>query len=325
MMVIWVAICGQTLAAHAQAASTNPGQTYPNKPIRVIVGFAAGGGTDIAARTVAAPLSEALRASVVVDNRPGAGGTIGNALAAKAPADGYTLLMTANGPHVIAPNLYPSLEYDVFRDYTPVSLVASGPYVLLVHPGVAANSVSELIAWLSKQPVPAKYSSAGQGTPAHLAAELFRAAAKVQLTHVPYKGAAPALTALLGGEVDILFSDMPVAAPHLKGGRVHALAVTTSKRSALAPDLPTIAEAGVRGYEASVWYGLLAPAGTPEVVIKRLNMEVVRVLDRKEVRERFASLGSTAASSSPREFSETIRRDFDRWAKVVKDAGIKLD
>lgn len=300
-------------------------QPYPNKPVRVIVGFAAGGGTDIASRAVATPLSESLRQSIVVDNRPGAGGTLGNALAAKAPADGYTLLMTANGPHVIAPSLYKSLAYDVFRDYAPVSTVATGPYVLLVHPSVAANSVGELIAWLSKRTIPAKYSSAGQGTPAHLAAELFRAAAKAELTHVPYKGAAPALTALLGNEVEILFSDMSVAAPHLKGGRVRALAVTTPNRSALTPDLPTVAEAGVRGYEASVWYGLLAPAGTPEAVVARLNTELVNILDRKDVRDRFASLGSTAASSTPRDFAAMIRRDYDRWAKVIKDAAIKLD
>jgi tripartite-type tricarboxylate transporter receptor subunit TctC len=246
-------IAGVMLAALAVQASTARAQSYPAKPIRVIVGFAAGGGTDIASRAVAMPLSEAVGQSIVVDNRPGAGGTIGNALAAKATADGYTLLMTANGPHVIAPSLYKSLQYDVFRDYAPISMVATGPYVLLVHPSVTANSVSELMAWLARRSAPAKYASAGQGTPAHLAAELFRAAAKANLTHVPYKGAAPALTALLGNEVEILFSDMPVAAPHLKGGRARALAVTTSTRSALAPDLPTVAETGVLGYEASVW------------------------------------------------------------------------
>ncbi|MEQ1775874.1 MAG: tripartite tricarboxylate transporter substrate binding protein [Burkholderiales bacterium] len=300
-------------------------QSYPSKPIRVIVGFAAGGGTDIASRAVAGPLSEALGQSIVVDNRPGAGGTIGNTLGAKATADGYTLLMTANGPHVIAPSLYQSLTYDVFRDYAPISMVATSPYVLLVHPAVGAHSVSELMVWLGKRSAPAKYSSAGQGTPAHLAGELFRAAAKTNLTHVPYKGAAPALTALLGGEVEMMFCDMPVAAPHLKGGRVRALAVSTPSRSALVPDLPTVSEAGVPGYEASSWYGLLAPAGTPDAVIKRLNVEIVRILDRKDIRDRFASLGSAAASSTPREFSTLIRRDFERWAKVIKDAGIKLD
>ena len=311
----------QATLTHAQVYA----QRYPDKSIRVIVGFAAGGGTDIASRVVAGPLSEALGQTIVVDNRPGAGGTIGNALGATASADGYTLLMTANGPHVIAPSLYKSLTYDVFRDYAPISMVAASPYVLLVHPGVAANSVSELMAWLARRSAPARYSSAGQGTPAHLAGELFRAAAKTDLTHVPYKGAAPALSALLGGEVELMFCDMPVAAPHLKGGKVRALAVTAASRSALAPDLPTVAEAGLRGYEASSWYGLLAPAGTPEAIVKRLNTEMVRVLERKDIRERFASLGSTTASGTPREFSETIKRDFERWAKVITDAGIKLD
>ena len=313
------------LAALSAPLAMAQAQTYPNKPVRVIVGFAAGGGTDIASRTVAGPLSEALGQSIVIDNRPGAGGTIGNTLAAKATADGYTLLMTANGPHVIAPSLYASLPYDVFRDYAPITMVASSPYVLMVHPSVSANSVSELMAWLVKRSVPAKYSSAGQGTPAHLAGELFRAAAKAHLTHVPYKGAAPAMTALLGGEVEMMFCDMPVAAPHLNGGRVRALAVTSPTRSALAPDLPTVAEAGMRGYEASSWYGLLAPAGTPEAVIKRLNLETLRILERKAVRERFASLGSTVASGTPHEFSQTIRRDFERWAKVIKDASIKIE
>ncbi len=305
------------LLAHAQA--------YPHKPIRVIVGFAPGGGTDIAARTLGQKLSEAFGQQIVVDNRPGAGGTIGDALAAKAPADGYTLLMTANGPHAIAPSLYASLPYDIFRDYASISLVANGPYVLLVHPSVPATSVRELISWLRAKPGQATYSSAGNGTPAHLSAELFKSQAGVSMTHVPYKGAAPALTDLIAGQVNVLFSDMPVAAPHLKGGKVRALAVTTAVRSPLVPELPTIGETGLAGYEASVWYGLLAPAGTPRAAIGRLNQEVVRALSAQDVKDRFSALGSTAAPTTPAEFDAVIKRDYDKWARVIREAHIKLD
>jgi tripartite-type tricarboxylate transporter receptor subunit TctC len=322
MATRWGSLAGAALALCAAPALA---QKYPDKPIRVIVGFAAGGGTDIVARAVSQPLSEALGQSFVVDNRPGAGGTIGNAIAAKAPADGYTLLMTANGPHAIAPSLYQSLPYDVFRDYEPISMVAEGPYVLVVHPSLNVNSVAELITVLRNRPAPATYSSAGNGTPAHLAAELFRSMAKVNLTHVPYKGSAPALTALMGGEVDVLFSDMAVAAPQLKGGKLRPLAVTTAQRSPLAPDLPTVSETGLRGYHATVWYGLLAPAGTPEAVVNRLNQEVVRVLNMPAIRERFATLGSTPMPGTPREFSATIKRDYDTWARVIREANVKLD
>jgi len=300
-------------------------QTYPNKPIRVIIGFAPGGGTDIATRAVSQPLSEALGQSIVIDNRPGAGGTIGNTLGAKAPADGYTLLMAANGPHVIAPSLYKNLAYDVFRDYAAITMVASSPYVLLVHPSVAAASVGELISWLKGRSAPAAYSSAGTGTPAHLAGELFNMMAKVKMNHVPYKGAGPGLVGLMGGEVSLMFCDMPVAAPQLKGGKVRALAVTAPTRSALVPDLPTLNEFGLVGYEASSWYGLLAPAGTPGTIVKRVNLELVRILNLPEIRQRFATLGSAPEPGTPAEFERKIKRDYERWAEVIKSAGVRLD
>jgi tripartite-type tricarboxylate transporter receptor subunit TctC len=262
---------------------------------------------------------------VVVDNRPGAGGTIGSAIAAKSPADGYTLLMTASGPHAIAPSLYKSLPYDLFRDYAPISLAATSPYVLLVHPSVGAASVSELIAWLKGKSAPATYSSAGNGTPSHLSAELFKLMTKVTITHVPYKGAAPAVTALIGGEVEVLFADMPAAAPQLKSGKVRALAVTTAARSALVPELPTMAETGLRGYESATWYGMVAPAGTPDPILKRLNVEIVRILKTDEIRNRFAALGSTAAPGTPAEFSAVIKIDYEKWARVVKAAGVTLE
>jgi len=300
-------------------------QAYPTKSIRVIVGFAPSGGTDIAARTLSQKLAETLGQSIVIDNRPGAGGTIGNALAATAPPDGYTLLMTANGPHAIAPSLYASLPYDIFKDYASISLVATNPYVLLVHPSLPATSVKEFIAWLKANPNQANFSSAGNGTPAHLAGELFKAMASVSMTHVPYKGAAPALTGLMGGQVNVLFSEMLTAAPHLKSGKVRALAVTTSTRTAFLPDLPTISETGLAGYDVSVWYGLLAPAGTPKVIIARLNSEVVHALQTQDVKERFSSMGSTASSSTPAEFDALIKRDYEKWARVIKSAGIKLE
>jgi tripartite-type tricarboxylate transporter receptor subunit TctC len=301
------------------------GQAYPIKPIRVIVGFAPSGGTDVAARTLGQKLAETLGQSIVVDNRPGAGGTIGDALAATAAPDGYTLLMTANGPHAIAPSLYASLPYNIFRDYASISLVTTNPYVLVVHPSVPAASVKEFIAWLKSNPTQANFSSAGNGTPAHLAGELFKSMAGVSMTHVPYKGAAPALAGLMGGQVNVLFSEMLTAAPQLKSGKVRALAVTTAARSAFVPDLPTISESGLTGYDVSVWYALLAPARTQKTIIARLNSDVVRALQTPDLKERFARMGSTASSSSPAELDALIRRDYEQWAHVIKSAGIKLD
>jgi tripartite-type tricarboxylate transporter receptor subunit TctC len=298
-------------------------QQYPNRPIHMIVGFAAGGGTDIVARMVGQKLSDALGQPVIIDNRPGAGGTTGNLAAAKAPADGYTLLMTANGPHAIAPSLYKALPYDVFRDYAPIALVAENQYVLVVQPSVPAKTVPELIAWARAQPNPVTYSSAGIGTPAHLAAELFATMADVKLQHVPYRGSAPALNGLLSGDVKILFSEFSVAVPHIGGDKLKALAMTSLARSPLAPDLPTLDEAGLKGYEALVWYGLLAPAGTPPDIVARLNTETVKILKMPEIAERFAKLGVVVAPGTPQAFDALIRRDVDKWAKVVKDAGIE--
>ncbi len=307
------------------APLTAPAQPYPNKSIRVIVGFAPSGGTDIAARILARKLADQLGQTIVVDNRPGAGGTIGNALAATAPPDGYTLLMTANGPHVIAPSLYKSLPYDIFRDYAAISLVCANPYVLVVQPAVPSTSVKELIAWLKANPGRGTYSSAGNGTPAHLAGELFKSMAGVNITHVPYKGAAPALAALIGGEVNVLFSEMIAVTPQLKSGKIRALAVTTAARSAFVPELPTLSESGLAGYDVYVWYGLLAPAGTPKPVLARLNAEVVAALNNPDMKEQYTRSGSTAASSTPAAFDAVIKRDYATWARVIKDAGIKLE
>jgi tripartite-type tricarboxylate transporter receptor subunit TctC len=217
------------------------------------------------------------------------------------------------------------VPYDIFRDYASISLVTTNPYVLVVHPSIPVASVKELIAWLRSNPTLGNFSSAGNGTPAHLAGELFKSMARVSMTHVPYKGAAPALAGLIGGEVNLLFSEMLTAAPQLNSGKVRPLAVTTRVRSALLPDLPTISETGLSGYDVSVWYALLGPAGAPKPIIARLNSEVVRALQAPDLKERFARMGSTASPSSPHELDALIKRDYDRWAHVIKSAGIKAE
>lgn len=298
---------------------------YPEKPIRMLIGFAPGGGTDVTARVITQRLSEKLGQPIVIDYRPGAGGTVGNAIAAKTTPDGYTWLMTASGPHVIAPSLYRTLSYDPFRDYTAMAMVSVSPYLLLVHPSVEAKSVTELVSWLRKRSTPANYSSAGAGTPGHLASELLRSMTRVNATHIPYKGAAPALIDLMGGQVQFAFSDMTISAPHLTSGKLRVLGISSGSRSPLAPDVPTIAESGLPGFEALVWYGFVGAKGMPNAVVRQVNAEVVRLLGLQEVKERFAALGATAAPGTPEDFSAQIKRDYDKWARVIKDAGIKLE
>jgi len=317
----FVLLCFTVLWASPMAAQA----AFPEKPIRLLIGFAPGGGTDVTARVITQRLSDKLGQPIVIDYRPGAGGTVGNTIAARTTPDGYTWLMTAAGPHVIAPSLYRKLSYDPFRDFTAMAMVSVSPYLLLVHPSVEAKSVKELIAWLGKRSTPANYSSAGAGTPGHLASELLRSMTRVNVTHVPYKGAAPALVDLMGGQVQFAFSDMTISAPHLTSGRLRALAISSGTRSPLAPDLPTVAESGLPGFEALVWYGLVGPKGMPANVIRHVNAEVVRLLGLQEVRERFAALGATPAPGTPAEFNAQIRRDYDKWARVIKDAGIRLE
>jgi len=313
------------LCMSTQFAPYASAQNYPTKPIRLIIGFAPGGGTDVTARVITQKLYEKFGQPIVIDYRPGASGTVGNAIAAKTTPDGYTWLMTATGPHVIAPSLYRNLTYDTFRDYAPIAMASIGPYLLLVHPSVEAQSVQDLVKWLRNRSTPASYSTAGVGTPSHLATELLKSMTKVQITHVPYKGAAPALTDLIGGQIHLAFSDMLVSTPHLTSGRLRALAISSSTRSPLAPNLPTVAESGFPGFEALVWYGLLAPAGTPASITRLVNAEVVRILNLPETRERYAALGATASPGSPEDFAAQIKRDYDRYAAVIKSAGIKVE
>jgi tripartite-type tricarboxylate transporter receptor subunit TctC len=333
MTLLLGAFAVSSVAAFAQPASTEPvlslskgsGQAYPAKPIRLLIGFPPGGGTDVVSRVLTHHLTEKFGQPIVIDYRPGAGGTVGNALAAKATPDGYTWLMTAVGPHVIAPSYYRALPYDPFRDYAAIAMVSISPYLLVVHPSVDAKTVPELVAWLRKRPTPAAYSTAGAGTPSHLASELFKMMSKVELTHVPYKGAAPALMDIIGGQVQLGFSDIIISGPHLSSGRVRALATSGSTRTALAPNLPTVAELGLPGFEALVWYGLLGPKGMPDAVVRQVNTEISRLLNLAEVRERFATLGATPTPGTPADFSAQIRRDYDKWAKVIKSAGIRQE
>ena len=313
-----IAIAFFALAVHAQAP-------YPNKPVRLVVPFPAGGTTDILARAVAQKLTETMGQTVVIDNRPGAGGNIGAELVAKAPPDGYTLLMGTVGTHAINASLYARMPYDHVRDFAPVILVAGVPNVLVIHPSVPVNSVQELIAYGKANPGKLNFASSGAGTSIHLAAELFKTMSGVQMTHVPYKGSAPALADLLGGQVQLMFDNLPSALPHIKSGKLKALAVTSLQRSTTVPDLPTIAESGLPGFDANSWFGILAPAGTPKEIIDRLNSEVAKWLASPEAREKLASQGAIPAGRSPEDFAQHIAAETAKWQKVVKESGAKVD
>ena len=311
-----------TAAAATAAQAQAP---YPSKPVRIVVPFPAGGTTDILARAVAQKLVESNGQPVVVDNRPGAGGNIGAELVAKAPPDGYTLLMGTVGTHAINPSLYARMPYDHQKDFAPVILVAGVPNVLVVHPSVPANTVQELIAYGRANPGKLNFASSGSGTSIHLAGELFKTMSGVQMTHVPYKGSAPAIADLIGGQVQIMFDNLPSALPQIKAGRLRALAVTSAQRAPALPDVPTVAEAGLPGFEASSWFGLLAPAGTPKDVIAKLNTEVAKWLASPEAREKLTAQGANAFGMSPEDFVRHIAVETTKWQKVVKESGAKVD
>lgn len=300
-------------------------QAYPDKPIRMVVPFPAGGTTDILARAVAQKLSESLGQQMIVDNKPGAGGNIGAQEVARAAPDGYTLVMGTVGTHAINPSLYKKMPYDHVKDFAPVSLVASVPNLLVVHPSVPVNSVKELIAYVKANPGKLNFASSGNGTSIHLSGELFKTMTGVQMTHVPYKGSAPAVTDLLGGQVQLMFDNMPSALPHAKGGKLKPLAVTAAKRFPGTPDIPTIAEAGVPGYEASSWFGVLAPAGTPKEIVNKLSTEIAKALKTPEMTKRLEEQGAQAVGSTPEEFAAHIKAETAKWAKVVKESGATVD
>ena len=297
---------------------------YPVKPLRLIVPYPPGGGTDTLARLLVQKLSEALGQQVVLDNRPGAGANIGVEVAAKSPPDGYTLLL-ATIANAISASLYSKLNYDLVKDFSSVTLLATTPHMLVVHPSVPARSVKEFVALATARPQQLAYSSSGSGTPSHLAGELFASMTGVRLVHVPYKGGGPSVIALLSGEVSVGFATMPSVIPHVKAGKLRALAVTTAQRSPSFPQLPTISEAGVPGYDAGSWYGLLVPAGTPKEVVARLNAETVKLLKLPEVKERLDSAGFEVLVSTPEEYAAFTRNEIEKWAKVVKASGARAD
>ena len=307
------ALCGAAVA-----------QNYPTKPVTIVVPFSPGGATDIMSRLLAERLNKRLGQPVIVENKPGAGTMIASEYVAKATPDGHTLLLAASSLG-IAPSLYSKVNYDPIKDFTPVSQVASVVHVLVVHPSIPVKNVGELVTWLKANPTKANYGSVGAGTSTHLEAELFNSVAGVKMEHVPYKGSAPALMDLVGGQLQVMFDAYASSGPFIKDGRVRLLAVTTAQRSKSLPDTPTVAKSGLPGYEAMPWLGFVAPAGTPAPVVNKLYNELHEVLKEPEVQEKFRSLGLDIIGSKPEEFSAFLRKDIVKWAKVVKDSGAKAD
>jgi tripartite-type tricarboxylate transporter receptor subunit TctC len=299
-------------------------QAYPTKPVRVIVPCPPAGGTDIIARLLVTKIGEILGANFVIDNRPGAGGSIGAEIVARARADGYTILV-ASSSHTINPAVYKKLGYDAARDFAPISLITSGPGILVVHPSVPATSVKELIALAKAKPGQLNYASAGNGTPPHLAGELFKSMAGVDLVHVPYKGNIPAFADMFAGRVSVSFPTITSGLPPVRAGKLRGLALTSSRRSSIAPDLPTIAESGLPGYEATTWYGMLAPAGTPPALVAKLHDALTEVLKTSDTRDKLLAQGLEPVGSTPAEFAATIAAEIPKWRKVVAAAGVKVE
>ena len=313
------------LAASALASLTcgAGAQTYPSKPIRMVVPFAAGGPTDVYARAVGQELTKLLGQPVIVDNRPGAGGNLGADLVAKSPPDGYNVVLGAVGAFAVNMTLYPKMPYDVLRDFAPVSLVAIVPMVLVVNPGVPVKTPKELVELAKSKPGTLSYGSAGNGTSIHMSAEMFKAMTGIDMAHVPYKGAAPAMTDLIGGQVQLMFADATSVIPHVKSGKVRAVAAT--KHVEAMPEVPTFAQSGFPSYDPTVWYGVFAPAGTPRDVVVKLNAGIAKSLQARDVRERLIGLGAQPTSSTPEEFTEFVRAEIPRWGKVVKSSGATVD
>jgi len=302
------------VAAHSAIA-----QTYPGKPIRFIVGFAPGGPNDIIARIVGQKLSESVGVTVPVDNRPGADSIIGTQLAARAAPDGYTIAMISASA-AIHPSVYNNIPYDIVKDFSHVAVLASGAFVVVVNPTLPVKSIKDLIALARAKPGQLNFASSGAGGTLHLSGELFKSLAHVNMNHIPYKGGAPAITDVVTGQVELMFSPIAIAMPHVKAGKLRPLAVTASKRWPTLPDLPTIAESGVAGYESTGWYGVVAPARTPREIVTRLNQEIVKLLARADVRQQLASFDLEPVGSSPEQMTSHIKAELVKWAKVVKDA-----
>ncbi|MGH8660495.1 MAG: tripartite tricarboxylate transporter substrate binding protein [Burkholderiales bacterium] len=318
---IWIAAAA---VSPRTVSAQDPAEVYPARPVRVIVGLAPGGATDIQARLFAQKLAENLGRSFVVENRTGAGGTVAYALVAKSPPDGHTLLAVASG-FSISPAIYSKLPYDPLKDLAPISLVAQAPLLLVAHPSLPVTSVKELLALARARPGVLDFGSAGHGTSTGMALELFRTLAKVTVVHVPYKGTGQALIETISGQVHAMFGNPLSSLQHVNAGRLRGLGVTTARRSTVFPELPTLAESGVAGYETATWFGMLAPAGTPAAVIGKLNAELLKTLKSRDVLDRLAPDGGEPVGSTPDQFGRHIATEIARWRKVVKDAGIKTE
>ena len=313
------------LAAIGVLSGNAGAQDYPNKPLRLIVPFPPGGGNDILARSVGQRLAETIGQQVIVDNRGGAGGLIGAELAAKAVPDGYTIFLASIGNLAFMPALHAKLPYDPVRDFAPLTLLATSAFIMVVNPSLPAKSVKELIALARAKPGQLNYGSSGQGSSLHLTGEIFKLATGADLVHVPYKGSAPALTDLIAGQVQIMFGTMPPTLPHVKTGKLRALGVSGAKRSVAAPEVPTIAEAGVPGFEVLNWYGIVAPSKTPAAIVQRLNGELVKTLKAPEMIESLGTQGLEAAGGTPERFGVFIKSEMAKYAKVIKAAGIRAE
>ena len=311
--------------ALAMLASGAHAQAWPAKPIKWVVPFAPGGTTDILARTIGDKLAIALGQPVIIENKPGAGGGVGADYTAKAPADGYTIMGGTISTHAINASLYKSLPYDPVKDFAPITLIARVPNMLVVNPDVPAKNVAELIALMKASPAKYTFASSGNGTSQHLSGELFKTIAGVEMQHIPYKGSPPALQDVVGGQVTMTFDNITTAWPLAKGGKLRALAVTTAKRSSVAPEVPTLAESGLAGYEVGSWQGVFAPAGTPPEIVKRLNAEIVKIIRMPDVNEKLTALGAEPVGNTPEEFGALVRAEVGKWADVVKKSGAKVD
>ena len=325
-MKLIIAAVAAALSISGASAQAQPAAPYPAKPVRFVVPYPAGGPLDLMARAIGARLAPSWGQPVLVDNRPGAGGNIGADLVAKSAPDGYTLLMGAVATHAINPSLYARVPYDPERDFAPVALVAVVPNILVVHPGLPAQSVKELIELARSRPGVLNFGSGSTGSTGHLAGELFKTLAGVQMVHIPYKGAAPAVQDLLAGQVQIMFDNLASALPQVRAGKLRALAVTTTARSRAVPDLPTVAESGLPGFDLSTWFGVLVAAGTPADIVARLNDEIVRALASRELAERLAAMGAEApANNTPERFAAFIRSERAKYARVVRESGARVD
>ena len=313
------------LASVATCAAIAADQPFPAKPVRMVAPYPPGGTSDIIARILGQKFFETWGQQIVVDNRPGANGSIGCDLAAKSPADGYTLLVGNMTPIAANPSLYSKLSYDSIRDFAGVSLVAAGPNVLVVNPSLPVKSVQELIAYAKANPGKLNFGSGGAGSPAHLAGELFKTLTGVSMTHVPYKGTVLSVSDLIAGQVQLVFSDAPPAVPHVKSGKLRALAVTGAKRTPLLPEYPTVAEAGVPGFELDNWWGILVPAATPKTLVARINTDLVKIMQTADVKERFANFGVEAIHGTPAQFDAYIKSEYAKLAKIIKASGARAD